>query len=102
MDASRLIEAWCERDARYATRWIAGRPAPLTLAESTAIEMSRIREAMTLPAGPERCAALAYIEDWTRCPPAVEGPDPLRGLDHDNVRHRARWHGRRTDAHPVS
>lgn len=95
MDAARLISAWDERDARYEARWVGGRPAPLTLGESTAIEMGRIREAMTLPAGPERDAALAHIRGWVKQPPCVTAPDPLLDLDDDNKRRRARWQRRK-------
>ena len=92
MDAGRLIELWSERDARYAVRWIDGRPAPLTVVECSTIERLRICEALMLPAGKGRNAALGYVRDW-HPPCVVPWRDPLADLDDDNERRR--WRGRR-------
>ena len=96
MDAARLIGTWAERDARYAQRWHAGRPAPLTPDECSTIGRFRISEALMVPAGKGRDAALRYLREWT--PPAVEAwCDPMLRLDTYNDRRRRRFARRNRD-----
>jgi hypothetical protein len=93
MDAARLIERWAERDARYARRWHRAKPARLSADECSTIVRFRISEALMLPAGKGRSAALRYLEEWR--PPIISAwRDPLIDLDAENERHRRRWQGR--------
>jgi hypothetical protein len=88
MDASLLIEKWAERDSRYAKRWHAEHPAPLSADECSTIVRFRIAEALLVPAGKGRNAALRYIADWR--PPGVSPWNPLLIYELENRRRRKR------------